>query len=82
MGGHGAIVHKLDEHAHPEMDSPEWRTEAHAEAVSKGERDLFGRSNRILVECPRAGLPDVIQRDFDRWQRILVEGAERVHVDA
>jgi hypothetical protein len=82
MGGHGAIVHKLDEHAHPEMDSPEWRTEAHAEAVSKGERDLFGRSNRILVDCPRAGLPDVIQRDFDKWQKILVEGVEHVHVDA
>jgi beta-1,4-mannosyl-glycoprotein beta-1,4-N-acetylglucosaminyltransferase len=83
MGGASAMRHKLDEHAHPEMSEPWIYDDAHLESVSKGKRDLFGRMDRILVECPRSGLPDVIANDFERWNDLLVKGERPgVYADA
>ena len=79
MGGPDAIRHKLSEAAHPELNEAWVHEAAHLESVSKGERDIFGRSNRVLVPCPRSGLPDCIQADFDYWNATLVGGAELAH---
>lgn len=74
MGGDNSVDVKLAQAAHPEYDVPQWRDPRHLWEVRAGRTDIFGRADRKLEPCPLAGLPDVIQQDFDRWQAILERG--------
>jgi hypothetical protein len=71
MGGTAAIDYKLREAAHPEMDAPSLRDEAHLAQVAAGEVDLFRRDGRPTVDAPPWTLPDVIQRDLAGWTKRL-----------
>lgn len=78
MGGAAAIDYKLREAAHPELDEERFRDPEHLARVAGGDSDIFMRLDRPTATCPIGGLPDVIQRDFEGWQRRL-EGDVRVH---
>jgi hypothetical protein len=71
MGGIAAIVDKLKNTAHGELNSPEFTDRRHLEQVTKYGEDIFKRGYRTVEQVGVETLPSYLESNQERFAHLL-----------